>query len=617
MASIKGKATSPGALAAGLAALAVSIIASIFLVLGHFQAMSIPGCGIGSPCAEAAASAWGKIPAIDWPVSFVGLAYFLAVAVGWSIGKGVVPPAFKWLTRAGAAVSLIYVLVIIVGGHWCMYCLAAHIGNFAFCWIVERRAAATKEIVSALAPTGSVFLAATLVLAVIQLQRESAIDEEAGRQIKETTDQVLATTTQSSASKKPEPAEQQNDPANETDSPLEGFTGRYHRGPDDAAIRVVAFTDYQCPVCARLEETIERMMLRRPDVRVSIKQFPACEDCNPHFKRKNLHPNACRAAYAAEAAGILGGPDAFWRTHDWLFTHGGEFSYEALAEFAKMIGLDSARLIQMMDSPRVRRRVESDIAEAVSLGIPHTPTVFINGVELRGTTRRDALLDAVATLATKDLPVKGPEADEPRLATQRYVDIWKAGSIQEIVPGGKNWPAGPMDAPLQVVMWGDMQDAESARVDAAIRRLQQSRGDIRYEFRCYPLNNACNPTVPRSDNLMACLAARTAIAAGFLDRADGYWRMHDWLIANREGMYEEGVMEAAERLGLNREKLAEAMEQNEVGLVISENAASAAKMKLKYLPWLFVNGRQVPKFYGDAEKILSGIFDEAMKPANE
>ena len=578
--------------------------------------MSIPGCGVGSPCAEAAASMWGKIPAIEWPVSFVSLAYFLAVAVGWSIGKGIVPPEFKWLTRAGAATSLLYVFVIIIGGHWWFYCIAAHVGTFAFCWIIERRAAATKEIVPALAPTGSVFLAATLVLAVIQVQQESALDAEAGRQINETTDQILATTTQSLANEDPEPAEPRDDSASEPDPPPAGFTGRYHRGPEDAAIRVVTFTDYQCPVCARLEETIERMMLRHPDVRISIKQFPACQDCNPHFKRKNLHPNACRAAYAAEAAGILSGPDAFWRTHDWLFTHGGEFTYEALAEFAKMIGVDSAELIQTMDSPRVRRRVESDIAEAVSLGIPHTPMIFINGVELRGNTRRDALLDAVATLSTKDLPVRGPDADEPRLATSRYIDIWKAGSVQEIVPGAKNWPAGPTDAPLQVVMWGDMQDAETARVDAAIRRLQQSRGDIRYEFRCYPLNNSCNPTVPRSDNLMACLATRTAIAAGFLDGADGYWRMHDWLIANREGMYEKGVMEAAKTLGFDRAKLAATMKQNEVDLVISENAAAAAKMKLKYLPWLFVNARQVPKFYGDADRILSGIFDEALKPSS-
>lgn len=115
---------------------------------------------------------------------------------------------------------------------------------------------------------------------------------------------------------------------------------------------------------------------------------------------------------------------------------------------------------------------------------------------------------------------------------------------------------------------------------------------------------------------MACLATRTAIAAGFLDGADGYWRMHDWLIANREGMYEKGVMEAAKTLGFDRAKLAATMKQNEVDLVISENAAAAAKMKLKYLPWLFVNARQVPKFYGDADRILSGIFDEALKPSS-
>lgn len=607
----KSQPPSRGVFFAALGALLVSIIASVFLVLGHIRAMDIPGCGIGSPCAEAAASAWGKLPGVEWPVSFIGLAYFFAAAVGWSIGKGVVPSAYSWMVRIGAAVSLLYVVVIIGGGHWCMYCLTAHAGNFAFFWIVERGATATRELVSTLVPTGSAFVACSLVLAVVQLQRRESIHAEADRQISETTKQILESTTQRVTSSQPHIGSPSQRDQDKPDAPPSGFTGRYHRGPETASIRVVAFTDYQCPICKQFEATVERMLDRHSDVRVSFKQFPECEDCNPHFKRKNLHPNACRAAYAAEAAGILGGKKAFWKMHDWLFQKGGEFSYEELAEAARRFGLEDSKLLQAMDSPRVRARIDADIAEAVSLGIPHTPMAFVNGVELRGMSRRDALLAAVETLATKDLPRLSPEADRPRLASDRYLELWQAAPEKKLPKAGEGWPLGADNAPVRIVMWGDFQDAETVQVDAAIRKLQKDRNNIRYDFRSYPLNTSCNPTVARSDNLMACLTAQAAKAAGILDGRDGYWHLHDWLMSNRDGMYEEGLMAGAKQLGMDPGKLAQAMRDERVARAISDDASGAVTMKLKTLPMLFVNEKQVPRFYGEDLEILGKIVESA------
>src|SRR5262245_15311747 len=67
----------------GLLALLVSIAASLMLCLEHVWGLSLPGCGPGSPCATLARSVWGKVPlgsSFGWPVSFLGLAYFCAMA---------------------------------------------------------------------------------------------------------------------------------------------------------------------------------------------------------------------------------------------------------------------------------------------------------------------------------------------------------------------------------------------------------------------------------------------------------------------------------------------------------------------------------------------------------
>ncbi len=71
-------------------------------------------------------------------------------------------------------------------------------------------------------------------------------------------------------------------------------------------------TDYQCIDCQKVEREIEEILASRSDVSLSVKHYPMCAEaapgvpCNPYVKQ-TLHANACWAARAAEAAGILKG----------------------------------------------------------------------------------------------------------------------------------------------------------------------------------------------------------------------------------------------------------------------------------------------------------------------
>lgn len=91
--------------------------------------------------------------------------------------------------------------------------------------------------------------------------------------------------------------------------------------------------------------------------------------------RVDLHPGACEAAYAAEAARLEG---RFWAYHDALFE--GELVADSQAQLARAAraGFDPERLSAVMASRVVRDRVRNDIELGIRLGVEGTPTLFVN-----------------------------------------------------------------------------------------------------------------------------------------------------------------------------------------------------------------------------------------------
>ena len=99
-------------------------------------------------------------------------------------------------------------------------------------------------------------------------------------------------------------------------------------------------------------------------LRIYWKHYPICTDCVPGLKR-NLHPHACKAAYAAEAARLQQGNDGFWKTHDYLFANpklfvnkDKEIDWGAVATALEM---DVDRFLSDMQSEQVRKRVDEDV----------------------------------------------------------------------------------------------------------------------------------------------------------------------------------------------------------------------------------------------------------------
>jgi protein-disulfide isomerase len=94
-----------------------------------------------------------------------------------------------------------------------------------------------------------------------------------------------------------------------------------------------------------------------------------------HLPLSDVHPNARRAAEAAEAAAEQG---AFWEMHDALFEHQDDLRLGALLHYADDLGLDLGRFRRVLERHRSAGRIEEDVDSADLSGVTGTPTFFIN-----------------------------------------------------------------------------------------------------------------------------------------------------------------------------------------------------------------------------------------------
>ena len=186
-------------------------------------------------------------------------------------------------------------------------------------------------------------------------------------------------------------------------------------GAADAAVRLVVFSDFECPACRAFSRRITGLV-EGSGGKVSLvyKHYPASRACNSRVET-DLHPRACAAAWAAEAASLQG---RFWPYYDRLFASE-SLDDAALRRAAAETGLDLRRFEKDRNEAEVRRRVAEDVALGNRLGIDAVPTVYVNGRRAPSIQMKDLHLLVMSELAnqSKPLAASAPEAgpdDAPR-----------------------------------------------------------------------------------------------------------------------------------------------------------------------------------------------------------
>lgn len=149
------------------------------------------------------------------------------------------------------------------------------------------------------------------------------------------------------------------------------------KGPKDAKVVIVEYSDFQCPFCAKGYNTIEPL-LKQYDGKVKFifKQYPL-----------PFHNWAEPAAMAVECAKQQK-PDAYWKLYDWYFQNQAQINQQNVKEKTweqlATMGIDKAKWDDCYDNKKTQAEVKAQMAEGQAIGVTGTPAFFINGRMISG-----------------------------------------------------------------------------------------------------------------------------------------------------------------------------------------------------------------------------------------
>jgi Na+/H+ antiporter NhaA len=143
------------------------------------------------------------------------------------------------------------------------------------------------------------------------------------------------------------------------------------RGPVDAPVTVLEYGDFECPYCGQAEPVLRELLRDFGDVAYVWRHLPL----------NDVHPNAQRAAEAAEAAAEQG---AFWEMHDLLLERQEALGFRELIGYAEELGLDVERFEDDLRTRSGASRIAQDVDSADLSGVSGTPSFFINDLRHYG-----------------------------------------------------------------------------------------------------------------------------------------------------------------------------------------------------------------------------------------
>lgn len=161
-----------------------------------------------------------------------------------------------------------------------------------------------------------------------------------------------------------------------------GVSDDYRKGPADAPIKLVEFSDFECPHCRRLSGELVMLAERYPGkVQLIFRNFPIDNSCNPLIPSAG-HQGACHAALFAVCAGEQG---RFWDTADYLFNlpelelrPSRQQAQAVINNSILRLSLDGDGIQECLRSSRPAKVVSADIQAANRAGLKGTPFILIN-----------------------------------------------------------------------------------------------------------------------------------------------------------------------------------------------------------------------------------------------
>ena len=361
------------------------------------------------------------------------------------------------------------------------------------------------------------------------------------------------------------------------------------KGPKDAMVTIVEFSEFQCPFCARVLPTMKQVADTYGDkVRVVWRNNPLA-----------FHNNAAPAAAVAMEAYEQGGNDKFWEIHDVLFANQKALGRAELEGYAQQVGLDVEKVKKALDEGTHKDAVSADQTLAGQVGARGTPYFFINGRQLRGAQPFAAFKTVIdQEIATAEALMKQGVKSE-----QLYVTITKDGLTKAAAPKptprpgqpdpkavykvplqGNEPQKGPDDALVTIVEFSDFECPFCGRVEPTLEQVQDKYGkDVRVVWMNNPL--------PFHKN--AKPAANAALEAHSQKGDKGFWAMHEKMFANQKALTTDNLEKWAKELGLNMAKFKKALADDKYSKTIQQQQTLANSLGARGTPAFFINGRNL------------------------
>ncbi len=348
------------------------------------------------------------------------------------------------------------------------------------------------------------------------------------------------------------------------------------RGPKDAPVTIVAFLDFECRFCKRVQKTLDDLFERYPNQLRLVFKHNALE----------FHPRAMPAAMLAIEAQKQKGNAGFWAAAELLWQSSPDLADSNLIEIGTALKLRKNSVHRAITKLTHEKLVEADRELAGDLRARGTPHFFINGRRLSGAQPIENFSKLIDEQLAKANALM--ESGIPRSGVYAAImkDAIPAPLMIRLSPTPKDAPfRGPKNAPIVIHVFADFECPFCRKAQPTMKTLlEEFPKQVRIVYRHLPL-----PFHKR-----ARPAAAAALEAMAQKGNAGFWEMHDLLYGvPGEELTRKKLIELASRMKLDVQRFAAALDDGRHAATIQRDADIAKKEGITGTPGFVINGHFV------------------------
>ena len=349
------------------------------------------------------------------------------------------------------------------------------------------------------------------------------------------------------------------------------------RGPKDALVTMIVFSEFQCPFCKRVEDTLKQVLEAYPnDVRLVWKDNPL-----------PFHNRAKPTAVMGRVAYKMKGDKGFWDAHDALFASAPKLEDADMKAVSEKLGMSWDAVKTAIDQNKYMDKVDQSTDLAADFQARGTPHFFINGVRLSGAQPLDKFKAVIDEQLAKAKTVAAKGTPKSKI----YEEIVKDGKEpppperkQVAAPDAQSPFKGGARAKVVIQEFSEFQCPFCKRVGPTLKEIEKEYGDrVKIVWRHLPLPF-------HKDAQLASEAAQEVFAQ---KGNAAFWQFHDKLFESQAtpgGLERPSLEKIAQEVGVDMAKFKAALDSNKHKARVESDAKIGNDAGINGTPAFVING---------------------------